>query len=92
MKRKIKGIYKRVYLAILGLFLIGLMLVCIVSLTFEQLLLDPKIINGITLLMVVLSLPNLSDQLLSEFSERKKKITCKCPNCKHLIKMEFTEE
>jgi uncharacterized membrane protein len=96
MKRMYKKIYYyfnfvcKIFIAVL---LVGYMVLVLFSLTSEDVLLDTKTINMIALMMILFSLPGITDQIARLFNPNlnKKKIACKCPNCRHLVVLEIEE-
>lgn len=97
MKRiigKVKIFVNYIYRILVAIFLVTFMIYVFLSLFSEEALLDPKVINQISLIVIILSLPGITDQIAKTIKpeSNSKKITCKCPNCKHLVVLEFNEK
>ncbi|WP_458122828.1 hypothetical protein [Paenibacillus sp. Z3-2] len=77
-----------VFVIILGFFMAGM-------LQDQKALIDTAAMSTITLLLALVSLPNLLVQLLSLLDINQKKTytaTKKCPNCRHIIDLKITED
>jgi hypothetical protein len=55
---------------------------------------DTNLITKMSLFMMLMSLPGVGIQLAELLNPKKKvyKLSCKCPNCRHLIQMDMKEE
>ncbi|MGN7403070.1 hypothetical protein ACTHO0_24755 [Cytobacillus praedii] len=90
MLRKIKRIMNLIFRICLAIFLIIFMITTIGTLLIQDLRLNTDVMSIISLTMVLLSLPGIIDSLADEYNPKRKKVrlSCKCPNCRHLIEMD----
>lgn len=99
---KIKTVWKWTKIS-WGLLYIGFVVMFVIVLGFfmagmlqdQKALIDTAAMSTITLLLALISLPNLLVQLLSLLDLNQKKTftaTKKCPNCKHTIVLKMTED
>ncbi|WP_236418785.1 hypothetical protein [Paenibacillus sp. JJ-223] len=61
----------------------------------QKALLNAAIINSLTLIMALISLPGILVQLVSLLEINEKKtftVTTKCPNCRHLVDLKVKED
>lgn len=91
---KIKRAYNFMFKAFLAIILILFMVLIFLTLASKELNQNTQVLTFISLLTVLFSLPGIVNTLGEEFNPKKKvyKLTCKCPNCKHLIEMDMKEE
>jgi hypothetical protein len=94
MWSRIKTVYNYIFKVCLALAVIFFMIMVFFTLAFKQLNENTHVMNFISLVTVVLSMPSVIDSLAKEFNPKKKvyKLSCKCPNCRHLIEMNMKEE
>jgi uncharacterized membrane protein len=94
MWSKIKGIYNYIFKVFLALSVILFMIFVFITLASKQLNHNAQVMTYISLVTVLLSIPSIVDSLAKEFNPKKKvyKLSCKCPNCRHLVQMDMKEE
>ncbi|MGN7167940.1 hypothetical protein ACTHSJ_18940 [Paenibacillus cellulositrophicus] len=97
--KKIWRILKIVYSIVFIFVILGIVsLIAIImygALADKKALVNSALINSITLILGLLSLPGIIVQLISmlTINEKKKYIAeTKCPNCKHLVDIKLREE
>lgn len=90
----IKKVYNRVWLFGLAIFLIGFLFYMIFTMIYRSASGDIDSITMISMVAIILSFPGLVNTLADEFNPKKKtyKLSCRCPKCKYLIKMDMKEE
>lgn len=94
MWSKIKEIYNYSFKIFLAVSVLSFIVFVYITLGIKQLNHNTQVITFISLVAVLLSMPGIIDSLVKEFNPKKKvyKLSCKCPNCKHLIQMDMKEE
>lgn len=92
MKKFIKKIYNKMYATIWVILFFSLFIFLFVELFKNSRDFDTEII--LPLLVIVLTLPNIAETIVKEIRHEKKilKVSCKCPNCRHLVQLEMEEE
>jgi uncharacterized membrane protein len=91
---KIKRIYEYIFRVILALIVILFMIFVFITLASKDLNHNTQVLTYISLVAVLFSIPGIVNTLAEEFNPKKKKykLSCKCPNCEHLVEMEMEEE
>lgn len=94
MKTRLKILYNRVSKIVMALSLLFFLLFLIFTLLFEGTRGELDSVSIISLTALVLSFPGMINTLSEEYNSTKKtyKLSCRCPNCKHLIQMDMKEE
>ncbi|MDR7239142.1 hypothetical protein [Neobacillus drentensis] len=94
MWSKIKKIYSYIFRVCLALIVILFMVFIFFTLASKELNQNTEILTFISLVAVLFSMPGIINTLAEEVNPKKKvyKLSCKCPNCRHLIQMDMKEE
>ncbi|NRD81142.1 hypothetical protein HPT25_28020 [Bacillus sp. BRMEA1] len=94
MWSRIKGIYNYFFRVFLALSIILYMILVFFTLASKELSQNTYIVTFISLAAVLFSMPGIINTFVEEYNPKKTvyKLSCKCPNCKHLIQMDMKEE
>ncbi|WP_044893677.1 hypothetical protein [Bacillus alveayuensis] len=94
MWKRIRSIWNFIIKLMIVVLLVSYMLSAILVLLNKELIVNSVVVNSIAIVGLILSLPGIVDQLAKELNPKKKiyKLSCKCPNCKHLIEMDMKEQ
>ncbi|KAB2334273.1 hypothetical protein [Bacillus mesophilum] len=94
MLLKVKTFFSLTYRIFLALTLTGFGALVFLTLASKELSTNTQILTSISLVAVLFSLPGIINTLADEYNPKKKlyKLSCKCPNCRHLIEMDMKED
>lgn len=94
MKTRLKTLYNRISKIVMGSALLFFLLILILTLLLEGTTGGLDSVSIISLTALVLSFPGIINTIAEEYNPTKKtyKLSCRCPNCKHLIQMDMKED
>lgn len=91
----IRFIYALLFIISIFLLIVFLALLILGMLIDQKTLLNAAIINSLTLIMALISLPGILVQLVSLLEINDKKtftVTTNCPKCRHLVDLRVKED
>jgi uncharacterized membrane protein HdeD (DUF308 family) len=94
MWKNMEVAYNYIFRVLLAVILILFMILVFLTLGNKELSPNAQVLTFISLLAVLFSLPGIVQTLADVYNPKKKKfkLTCECPNCKHLIHMSMVED
>jgi hypothetical protein len=94
MWNRIRSIWNFIMRLMVAVIIVFYILYIVLVLINKELIVNSAVVNSIAIVGLLLSLPGIIDQLAKDLNPKKKvyKLSCKCPNCKHLIEMDMKEQ
>lgn len=91
---KIKRYYNRMSLFLIAILLVGFLVFTTFTLFFKSAEGNLDSLTAISIIAVIISFPGMATTFANEINPQKKtyKLSCRCPKCKHLIRMDMKEE